>query len=125
MKIAVPVEGENLKIVTRTGRAPYFAIFEFDGKDFKLISLNENTHAKEEHEHEEGHQEEHTEDEVLHHNKHVKASKVDGCDYVVIRAVGPNMKDALKMEGIKIIQVRKKDGENALEVLENIKDKLQ
>jgi predicted Fe-Mo cluster-binding NifX family protein len=108
VKIAVPVEGENLKIVTRTGRAPFFAIFEYDGNEFKLIGLNENTHA---HEHEDGHshQEEHTADEVEHHHKHVKASKVDGCDYIVVRAVGPNMKDALEKAVVKIIKVNKND----------------
>jgi len=124
MKIAVPVEGENLKIVTRTGRAPFFAIFEFNGDEFKLIGLNENTHAHE-HEHEHGHQEEHTADEVEHHHKHVKASKVDDCDYIVVRAVGPNMKDALEKAGVKIIKVSKNDGEYALEVLEKIKDELK
>ena len=124
MKVAVPVEGENLKIVTRTGRAPFFAIFEFDGDEFKLIGLNENTHAHE-HEHEHGHQEEHTADEVEHHHKHVKASKADDCDYIVVRAVGPNMKDALEKAGVKIIKVSKNDGEYATEVLEKIKDGLK
>jgi predicted Fe-Mo cluster-binding NifX family protein len=124
MKIAVPVEGENLKIVQRTGRAPFFAIFEYDGNEFKLVSLNENTHAGE-HEHSEGHEEEHTEDEVAHHHKHVKASKLSGCDYIVVRGLGPNMKDALEMEGIKIIKVRKDMGEYAPDILENIKGKLK
>jgi predicted Fe-Mo cluster-binding NifX family protein len=124
MKIAVPVEGENLKIVTRTGRAPFFAIFEYDGNEFKLIGLNENTHAIE-HEHEHGHQEEHTADEVEHHHKHVKASKVDDCNYIVIRAIGPNMEDALEKAGVKIIKVSKKDGEYAMEVLKKVKDQLQ
>ena len=124
MKIAVPVEGENLKIVTRTGRAPFFAIFEYDGNEFKLIGLNENTHAIE-HEHEHRHQEEHTADEVEHHHKHVKASKVDDCNYIVIRAIGPNMEDALEKAGVKIIKVSKKDGEYAMEVLKKVKDQLQ
>ena len=124
MKIAVPVEGENLKIVTRTGRTPFFAIFEYDGNEFKLIGLNENTHAIE-HEHEHGHQEEHTADEVEHHHKHVKASKVDDCNYIVIRAIGPNMEDALEKAGVKIIKVSKKDGEYAMEVLKKVKDQLQ
>jgi predicted Fe-Mo cluster-binding NifX family protein len=124
MKIAVPVEGENLKIVTRTGRTPFFAIFEYDGNEFKLIGLNENTHAIE-HEHEHGYQEEHTADEVEHHHKHVKASKVDDCNYIVIRAIGPNMEDALEKAGVKIIKVSKKDGEYAMEVLKKVKDQLQ
>ncbi len=131
MKVAVPVSGENLEIFTRTGRAPFFAIFEFDGNEFKLLGLNENTHAhehdKEEHKHENGHghQEEHTADEVEHHHKHVKASKIEDCDYLIVRAVGPNMEDALKLAGVKVIKVRKKDGENALEVLEKVKGELK
>ncbi len=123
MKVAVPVKDESLEIVTRTGRAPYFAIFECNENGCKLVSLNENTHAHE-HEHEHGHQEEHTSDEVAHHHKHVKASRLSGVDYIVVRAIGPNMEDALKMEGIKIIKVSKKDGERADEVLEKIKEKL-
>lgn len=126
IKIAVAVEGENLKIVTRTGRAPYFAIFEFDGEKFNLISLNENTHSKE-HEHGHGHghhEEQHSEDEVKHHHRHLKTSKISDCNYIIIRGLGPNMKDALELAGIKPIKVSKKDGEYALEVLEKIKDKL-
>ncbi|GAB6074474.1 NifB/NifX family molybdenum-iron cluster-binding protein [Nautilia lithotrophica] len=125
VKVAIPVEGDNLVIVTRTGRAPFFAIYEFDGNEFKLLGLNENTHAGE-HEHEHGeHQEEHTSDEVEHHHKHVKASRVDDCDYIVVRALGPNMEDALKLAGVKIIKVSKKDGLTAPEVLEKIKGQLQ
>ncbi len=125
MKIAVPVSGENLEIFTRTGRAPYFAIFEFDGNEFKLLGLNENTHAKEHEKEHEHHQEEHTTDEIEHHHKHVKASKIEECDYIVVRALGPNMEEALKKAGIKIINVRKSDGDNALEVLEKIKGELK
>jgi predicted Fe-Mo cluster-binding NifX family protein len=128
IKVAVPVKDESLEIVTRTGRAPFFAIFEFDGNEFKLLGLNENTHAGEHehgHGHGHGHQEEHTADEVEHHHKHVKASKVDDCDYIVVRALGPNMEDALKLAGVKIIKVSKKDGEKAPEVLEKIKEQLK
>jgi predicted Fe-Mo cluster-binding NifX family protein len=128
IKVAVPVKDESLEIVTRTGRAPFFAIFEFDGNEFKLLGLNENTHAGEHehgHGHGNGHQEEHTADEVKHHHKHVKASKVDDCDYIVVRALGPNMEDALKLAGVKIIKVSKKDGEKAPEVLEKIKEQLK
>ncbi len=125
MKVAVPVSGENLEIFTRTGRSPYFAIFEFDGNEFKLLGLNENTHAKEHEKEHEHHQEEHTTDEIEHHHKHVKASKIQECDYIVVRALGPNMEEALKKAGIKIINVRKSDGDNALEVLEKIKGELK
>jgi len=130
MKIAVPVEGENLKIVTRTGRAPFFAIFEFDGDDFKLLELRENTHAKEHEEdehnrggegrglgHGSGHHEEHSEKEIEHHHQHLKLAKLNECRYLLHRALGPNMKDAVKKVGMIPIKVSKKDGDDALEVL--------
>jgi predicted Fe-Mo cluster-binding NifX family protein len=120
VRIAVPVEGENLRIVTRTGRAPYFAIFQFDGERFQLEKLTENTHAKE-HREGEGHQEAHTEEEIAHHHHHVKASQLGECQFIVVRAVGPNMREALKREGIKIVKVSQKDGEYAPEVLEKVK----
>jgi len=119
IKIAVPVEGENLKIFTRTGKAPYFAIFEFDKEKFKLISLNENTHSKEH-----NHKEEHTDDEIKQHHRHLKTSNISDCNYIIVRALGPNMKDALYLAGIKPIKVSKEDGEYALEILEKVKDKL-
>jgi len=122
MKIAVPVSGDNLEIFTRTGRAPYFAIFEFDGNEFKLVDLRENPHAKEHDDHH--HHEAHTEDEINHHHSHVKAARLGECKYIVCRALGPNMKEAILREGITPIMISKKDGDNALEVLEKIKDKL-
>ena len=125
MKIAVPVDGEDLQILTRTGRAPYLAIFEFDGDNFKFLELRENGHAKE-HEHEHGHHHEaHTEEEINHHHSHVKAAKLGECKYIVCRALGPNMKDAILREGITPIMVSKKDGEYAFEVLEKIKSELK
>jgi len=117
MKIAVPVKDESLEIFTRTGRAPYFAIFECDD-ECKLIELAQNTHAKE---HENGHHhEEHTQEEINHHHRHLKASKVADCDYIVVRALGPNMQEALKLAGVKPIKVSKSDGDNALEVLKKV-----
>ena len=125
MKIAVPVEGENLKIVTRTGRAPFFAIFEFNGDDFKLLELRENGHAKEhegEHHH---HHEEHTKEEVNHHHKHLKAAKLQECKYLVHRALGPNMKDAVAKIGLIPVKVSKKDGDDALDVLRKYKSEFK
>ena len=125
MKVAVPVSGENLEIFTRTGRAPFFAIFECDENGCKFLELRENPHAKE-HEHDHGHHHEaHSEEEINHHHSHVKAARLGECKYIVCRALGPNMKDAVLREGIIPVMIKKSDGENALEVLEKIKDKLK
>ena len=124
MKVAVPVYGEDLKIFTRTGRAPFFAIFECDENGCKFLELRENGHAKE-HEHGEHHHEAHTKEEINHHHSHIKAANLGECKYLVARALGPNMKDAVLLEGITPIMISKKDGETAPEVLEKIKDKLK
>ncbi len=56
MKVAVPVNGEAMEIVTRTGRAPFFAIFEINEKSYNFIELRENLHSHEHsHEHEHSH----------------------------------------------------------------------
>jgi len=124
IKVAVPVTGEDLEIVTRTGRAPFFAIFECDENGCRFLELRENGHAKE-HEHDHGHHHEaHTEEEINHHHSHVKAAKLGECKYIVCRALGPNMKDAIIREGITPIMVSKKDGNTAPEVLEKIKEQL-
>ena len=124
MKVAVPVSGENLEIFTRTGRAPFFAIFECNENGCKFLELRENGHAKE---HEEGHHhhEGHTKEEVNHHHSHIKAANLGECKYIVCRALGPNMKDAVLLEGITPVMISKKDGDNALEVLEKIKGELK
>jgi len=123
MKIAVPVEGENLTIFKRTGRAPYFAIFEFDGNDIKFLELRENPHAKEHHHHH--HKEAHTDEEINHHQKHLREINLGECKYLVCPMLGPNMRDAVKNEGIEAIIIKGIDGKNALEVLKEVKDSLK
>ncbi len=114
MKVAVPVKDEGLEVVTRTGRAPFFAVFEVDEKTFRLLSLEPNAHSHEEHG--EHHHEEHTEDEIESHRRHLRG--LIGCDYILTLALGPNMKDALIRENITPVKVDKKDGKTATELLE-------
>jgi len=122
MKIAVPVVGENLTIFKRTGRAPYFAIFEYDGDDIKFLELRENPHAKAHHHH---HKEAHIDEEINHHQKHLREINLGECKYLVCAMLGPNMRDAVQNEGIEAIIIKGIDGENALEVLKEIKDSLK
>jgi predicted Fe-Mo cluster-binding NifX family protein len=118
VKVAVPVEGESLQIVTRTGRAPFFAIFEVGPEGVQFLELRENGHAREHAG--EGHQESpepHTEQEIEHHRHHLKAAQLGECKYILVRGLGPNMRDALQREGIIPIKISKKDGERADQVV--------
>jgi predicted Fe-Mo cluster-binding NifX family protein len=114
MKVVVPVEGDNLQIVSRTGRAPYYAIYEVENGNYKLIELRENLHARE-HAHDDDetgfHNEEYSEAEVRHHRNQLK--NIGDTDCIIVRGLGPNMKGALEREGIKIIRAGRKDGTNA------------
>jgi predicted Fe-Mo cluster-binding NifX family protein len=118
MKIAVPVADETRTIFTRVGRAPFFAIFE----DGKFVELRVNHHAASHHDEEESHHvEEHSKDEVEHHRKDLH--NLLDIDILLARAVGPNMKEALELSGIKVVKIRKKDGEMADEVIEKLLNK--
>ena len=107
MKIAVPVEMDDLTIETRTGQANFFAIFEDD----KFIELREN--PKHSHNHE------HTEHSQTHTNEHKNqvTSALYDVDVIIVRMVGENMAEALEDEGIEIVMVHQDDGEKADEVV--------
>ena len=112
MKIAVPVEMDDLTIETRTGQAEFFAIFEDD----KFIELRENpkhshSHTHHSHEHN-GHGEEHTNE----HKNQVTSALYD-VDVIIVRMVGENMAEALEDAGIEIVMVHQDDGEKADEVV--------
>jgi len=135
MKILIPVEGENRKVYTRMGRAPFFAVYE----DENFLELRENIHAKshneepggrharhggegqgKRHRHTEGRlsaMEPYAKEEVEHHRRDLK--NIADVDVVLSRAVGPNMKEALELLGLKVVKIRKALGESADEVVAN------
>jgi len=137
-KIAVAVAGENLEIFVRVGRAPWFAIFEEE----QFVELRPNKHAAS-HDHEGGHHggghghgeghggghghhhdhdhehagmEEYSAEEVELHRKDLE--NLSDVDVILVRAIGPNMKEALELKGIEIVKMRKKDGGTAAALVE-------
>ncbi len=124
MKIAVAVDTDKETIVKKTGQAAFFAIYEDD----KLINFISNRHG--EGNHGEGnpqggafHKPNHSHQGMengAHTNEHKKdASKLVGCDVILVQAIGENMREALESIGLKIKKIRKKDGITADEVIKN------
>ena len=120
MKIVVPVDTDKSTIIKRTGRAPFYAIYENE----TAIAYVENQHAKEEeeeedHRHRHGHEggAHHHEGEGNHHRKDV--ANLRGCDVILAQAVGEQMKEALEHADIKIVKLSKYDGTHANEVVAN------
>ncbi len=116
MKIAVPVDTDKETIFKRTGHAPFFALYE----DENLLSVVDNHHGKGEHGAHENHEhDEHESDEdhVAHHKKDISA--LQGCDVILVQAVGEHMQEALDSLNIKIKKIRKKDGLTANEAVQN------
>ena len=107
MKIAVPVEMDNLIIETRTGQAEFFAIFE----DKKFIELRENPKHSHSHTHQ-NHNEEHTNE-----HKNQVAVALNDIDIIIVRMVGEHMAEALEDANIEIVTVHQDDGEKADEVV--------
>ena len=141
MKIAVPIEADSRTIFTRVGRAPRFAIYEEGIFVETRPNLHAHSHGHEEerpghgkgHGHREGHGgghghgehrgrhgeafEAYSPEEVELHRKDL--GNLKDIDVILCRAVGPNMKEALELSGIKVARIRKKDGESADEAVAN------
>jgi predicted Fe-Mo cluster-binding NifX family protein len=118
MKIVLAVDEDKQTIVKRTGQSAYFAVYE-DGQLVDILpnkhhdgGHHEHTH-KHEHDHSEMEEEEHTNS----HRKDVQA--LQGCDMILVQAVGENMKEALESFGLKIKKIRQKHGTTADEVIKN------
>jgi len=113
MKIAVPVEGESLTIVKRTGQAPFFALF--DDAVFDRIVEAPSGHAHDEHEddHDHGDDEEH----IKGHGKSL--TNLESVELMLVQAIGPHMKEAVDRAGITIKKIREKHGHRADEAVKN------
>jgi len=117
MKIAVPVKDDSLEIATRTGRAPFYAVFEAIENKINLLELRENLHSHE-HYHDDANdmsEEKYTQEEVEHHRNQLK--NLSDVDLILVRGLGPNMKGALELENIKVILISKQDGNKAGDVI--------
>lgn len=113
MKIAIPVSEDKHTIFQRTGHAPYFAIYE----DHNLVHYIENSHEKGGHGAHEHHEHDHDHHEhVAGHKKDIAA--LEGCEYILVQMIGEHMREAVESLGMKVKKIRKKDGDNANEVVE-------
>lgn len=121
MKIVVAVDKDKKTIVARTGQSAYFSIYEDD----KFVELLPNKHhdgGHHAHTHNHEHNHSHEEHEV-HTNSHRKdVQSLQGCDVILVRRVGENMREALESIGVKIKKVREKHGDSADEIIKNFLD---
>jgi len=118
MKIVLAVDEDKQTIVKRTGQSAYFAIYEDD----KLVELVPNKHHDGGH-HAHRHNESH-DHEGLSHDEHTNSHRKDvealqGCDIILVQAVGENMREALESVGLRVKKIRQKHGATADEVVKN------
>ncbi len=111
MRVAIPVQDSNLTIVTRTGHAPYFAIFNINQKEYTLEQLAENQHAKHHHHgHGHGHHHHHSkgkdEEDIQQHIREL--GELASCDILLFKALGPHFKIALDRVGVKTYKINNK-----------------
>lgn len=110
IKIVVPVDIDKKTIYKRTGKAPFFLIYE----DRKLVDIMINNHVK--NHDDENHHEENSEKEVLNHIRDIQNLK--NCDIILAQAIGKNMGQALESIGLKIQKISRIDGITANEVID-------
>jgi len=114
MKIVIPVEEDKTTIAKRTGQCAYFLVYE----DGVLHQIIENSHGKAHH-----HEHQHNHDHEEHTNSHRKdVAQLKGCDVIIVRAVGENMKEALSEIGLEIKKIRQKDATTAQEAVEKFQN---
>ena len=108
MKIAIPVKDESLEIYPRTGKAPYFAIFN----DSTFSHLIKN--LIEEHEHES--EKDPSIDHVEFHRKQVQA--LGHIDAVLVVLIGKHIKKAFEEKNIQVFEFPQNNIKNAKELLQ-------
>jgi predicted Fe-Mo cluster-binding NifX family protein len=112
MKIAIPVEGENLRIVKRTGQAPYYALFN-DTVFERIVEAPNSGHAHHDHDHDHHH-----EDDEAHVQGHGKSlENLADVDLMLVRMIGEHMQEAVDRAGIKVKKIREKHGDQADEAV--------
>jgi len=113
MKIAIPVEGESLIIVERTGQAPYFALFNDNSFDRIVEAPQGHAHDHDDHHHDHG-------DDEAHIEGHGKSlANLADVELMLVRMIGTHMRAAVERAGIGIKKIRAKHGERADEAVEN------
>ena len=110
MKIVVPVDTDKHTIYKRTGKAPFFNIYDNE----QLIDTIVNNHAYS-HYDEDDHDHTSSEENVEHHRQDIQNLK--GCDIMLAQAVGENMAKALELIGLKVQKISKVDGDKAMKVV--------
>lgn len=108
MKIAVPVEGDTLKVVEKTGSAPCFALFE----DAAFVTLIASMQPAGQHQHV-AHHYHHGADEAHVHAHASRLSGLQGVDVMLFRRVGEHMRQAVEQMGITMKKSRERDGDTA------------
>ena len=126
MKIAVPVESNKMDIALRMGHAAYFAVFDTHPERMEAPEYFVNEHDHKSHsghhgehqgrghghgQHGHGSHAEPDEEAIAEHQRDLGVLRE--CDAVIVRGIGPNMKAALKREGIQIFRASKALGSTA------------
>ncbi|MCK5294262.1 MAG: hypothetical protein KAJ49_06385 [Arcobacteraceae bacterium] len=107
MKIVVPVDRDKITIYKRTGKAPFFNIYN----DEQLIDTIVNNHSNSNEEDNNST----TQEDIERHKKDIENLK--GCDIILAQAVGANMGKALESIGLEVQKISKIDGTKAIEVV--------
>jgi predicted Fe-Mo cluster-binding NifX family protein len=109
MKIAVPVEGDTLKMVGNAGHTPYFAIYNLKGgmfRSFEFEGLRANPKMEGEedhHDHDDHHTCEHDENDMEHVKAHdTMADAISDCDYIVVKMACKNTANSMNNLGVKL-----------------------
>jgi len=116
--VAVPVEQDQSTIAVRTGRAPHFKLFKVRDNQWTDAGFAANEHAAEHARGEPHHHGSHDE-EVAHHRHQLAPLK--HCQVLLVRGLGPQFKEAVELEGIRIVRLTRQMGDTLETLLSYLK----
>ena len=109
MKVAIPIENDNLKMFDNAGHSPYFGVFTITGsgmfKSTNLEDVRKNPRDDIDHEcnHDHGHACDHDENDAVHIAKHdLLANAIKDCDYIIVKRACKNTMLGLQKAGVKV-----------------------
>lgn len=107
MKIAIPVKDNILEIFPKTGKAPYFAIFN----DSNFSHLVKNLVEEEAEDQNSTH-----EDHIAFHKKQIE--QLGDIEAVLVVLIGKHLRKAFEEKNIQIIEFPQNDFKNAIDLLQ-------
>ncbi len=97
MRIAIPTT-DRINLLSRTGNAKEFAIYDLENGSFNFIEFRENPHSNDDHEEGDHHHHDHSHDSVV--------DSLKDCDALLVKTAGQHFRKDFDKADIPLYQTK-------------------